>query len=123
VSVLYANVRLSILNGILHTTPRGYRANDARLLIGWIQWRLENVDAAISAWCDVTSEPADEYIELAASLRAILRMPVGADVCTTRTMGVPEMSAVEKWLQRERGRLWEFQYRRISEFGYSLSSF
>ena len=35
----YDNVRLRILNGIVSTTPRGYRANDARFLIGSVHWR------------------------------------------------------------------------------------
>src|SRR5689334_1661528 len=42
----YARVRLGILDGILRTTPNGYRASDARFLIGAILWRQgRSVDA------------------------------------------------------------------------------
>jgi hypothetical protein len=45
----YDKVRLGILTGILRTTPRGYRVNDARFLIGSIYWREGSVGDALRA--------------------------------------------------------------------------
>lgn len=124
VGAAYDGVRLAILGGVLKTTPAGFRANDARALIGGIHWRAGNSVAALDAWCALEPlSPDDEYQELIEALIVTLRVPAGTDVCTTRELGIGESVAVERVLRRERGRLWEFQYRRLLQFGYSLDSF
>src|SRR5262249_37427441 len=64
----YDKVRLGILTGILRTTPRGYRANDARFLIGSIYWRQGSVGDALRAWRGMTVDPADEHAAAIARL-------------------------------------------------------
>ncbi len=46
----YDGVRLMILRSILRTTPQEYRENDARFLIGAIEWKAGDRDAAIRTW-------------------------------------------------------------------------
>jgi hypothetical protein len=123
VTLAYARVRLIVLEGVLGTTPDGYRANDARVLIGAIHWRTFDEGAALDAWCAIAPHPADEYVEAVGDFVKLLRVPAGADICTTRRLSREDKIAIDRLLQRERWRLWDFQYRRLKTFGYALDMF
>jgi hypothetical protein len=50
----YDRFRLAILTGILRTTPCGYRASDARCIIGAIYWEQRKTADALQSWRDMT---------------------------------------------------------------------
>src|SRR5207248_2599690 len=61
IAAYYAKARLGILTGILRTTPHGYRASDARFLIGTIHWREGSLGDALRAWRAMAVDPTDAY--------------------------------------------------------------
>lgn len=119
----YDKVRLSILQGILRTTPQGYRANDARFLIGAIHWRQQNVERALESWREMTTADRDDsYVvagsQIVAALRG-LRMDRGS-----RTVIDPLLRReIDRILKNEQGRWVMFSYDRLRQFGYRFDSF
>jgi len=113
----YERVRLAILNGILRTTPNGYRASDARFLIGAINWRQGNRAAALAAWRDVRVEPGDSYItansQIAATLRAAAADPHDANLARQ----------IHRILRNEQGRWVDLSYDRLKRFGYRFDTY
>lgn len=55
----YDGVRLDILESILLTTPGGYRAGDARFLMGAIYWKQGKAASARRVWKELTVDPDD----------------------------------------------------------------
>jgi hypothetical protein len=113
----YDNVRLAILNGILQTTPMGYRANDARFLVGAIYWRSGHVDEALSAWRDMTVDASDRYAVASGDILAVLRTYSQTDATVSLARHV---NAV---LDQEHGRWLTFSYERLKKFGYKFDTF
>jgi hypothetical protein len=108
----YDERRLAILQHILRTTPRAYRASDARFLAGEIYWRQGRRDDAFRMWGDMTPDPDNVYTDASAELLDALRggsQPSARDV---------------RWiLDRERGRWITFSMARLRRFGYQLNTF
>ena len=75
----YDKVRLAILAGILRTTPQGYRASDARFLIGTIYWEQGRAKEALESWRDVHIDPTDSYVTAYSEILSAIRAgaPVG----------------------------------------------
>src|SRR6185436_3771028 len=69
----YDGVRLAILESILLTTPRGYRAGDARFLIGSIYWKQGKIASARRVWKDIEVEPDDSYATASAEIVAAMQ--------------------------------------------------
>ena len=112
----YDNVRLRILNGIVTTTPRGYRANDARFLIGGVHWRAGKTADAVRAWREMTIDPTDSYVALYSDLLGTLRL---ADASGQKLDRV----RVSNLVSAARGRWIDFSYTRLRQFGYRFESF
>ena len=116
-TLYYERVRLAILKGILQTTPNGYRANDARFLIGAINWRQGNRAAALAAWHDLGVEPGDSYItansQIAATLRAAAADPNDANLARQ----------INRILRNEQGRWVDLSYDRLKRFGYRFDTY
>ncbi|HEY2904439.1 MAG TPA: hypothetical protein VGJ29_00965 [Vicinamibacterales bacterium] len=113
----YDRVRLAILNGILQTTPMGYRANDARFIIGTIYWRSGRVDEALAAWGEMTVDPSSRYATVSSDILAALRgySPADATVKLARHINAA--------LDLEHGRWLTFSYERLAKFGYKFDTF
>lgn len=113
----YDGVRLAILEGILRTTPGGYRSNDARFLMGAIYWRQGRSADAIGSWRGITLDPADSFAAANAQLIAALHT---IDTSRAPAEAVRQISRV---LKNEQGRWIDFSYARLKRFGYRFDSY
>ena len=107
----YDDVRLSILTGILRTTPHEYRAGDARFLIGAIYWDQGRVADAIKTWRDLRVDPEDFY---GAASSQILEAIEGQNVNARR---------INRILDGEHGRWVSLSFDRLRQFGYRFDMF
>jgi len=121
VRAFYDSVRLSILSGIVRTSPNGYRASDARFLIGSIYWKAYQHDAAVRAWREMTIDRTDSYLVSYSAILIALRtaVPSGANgalpAATRRT--------IDGVLDGERSRWLSSSYDRLHQFGYRFDTF
>ena len=111
VSAYYDRVRLEILSGILRTTPEGYRANDARFLIGTIQWRQQRRKEALESWRGLTAATDDTHAAAIAQIREALRP------------SVPASRNIELILRNQQGRWLAFSDDRLRRFGYRFDTY
>ena len=102
----YDRGRLAILMGIARTSPRGYRANDAKFLIGSILWRQDNRTAALRTWRELT-EPADDTYAIAISQ---VRAAVAASSPDARNINYILKNVQGRWLANADDRLRRFGY-------------
>jgi hypothetical protein len=112
----YDNVRLRILNGIVSTTPRGYRANDARFLIGGVHWRAGKTADAVRVWREMSIDPTDSDVALYSELLGAIQSDAASGQKLDRIRVINVVSA-------ERGRWIDFSYTRLRQFGYRFESF
>jgi hypothetical protein len=109
----YDNVRLAILEAIVRSTRDGYRADDARFLIGAIHWRRGDRLEALTWWQDMTDgDPTDSYAAARARLLQIIRAPDGVDA-----------REVDRVLRGVYGEWLMFSIDRLGRFGYRLDSY
>jgi hypothetical protein len=110
----YDEVRLAILGSILLTTPAGYRAGDARFLIGAIYWKQGKAASARRIWKEISADPDDRYViastEIAAAMRAAEERGLDA-------------RRINRILEYEHGRWVSFSFDRLWEFGYRFDTF
>jgi hypothetical protein len=121
----YDKVRLGILTGILRTTPRGYRVNDARFLIGQIYWRQGSTGDALRAWRGMTIDATDAYtVSIGRILNAIATETASdrgnLDTAETVRRLALQINAV---LRAEHGRWIMFSLDRLHQFGFRFDSF
>ena len=107
----YDDIRLSILTGIVRTTPHGYRAGDARFLIGAIYWGQGRAGDAVEAWREMRVSPEDFY---GAASSQILE-----------AIGEPSLNArrITRILEGEHGRWVTSSFDRLRQFGYRFDMF
>lgn len=105
----YDDLRLTVLNGILRTTPDGYRSADARYLIGSIRWKRHEFDGAINVWSGMIIDPADAYAASASAIQAALPQP--------------NWLAVDQILYNDQARWLSFSYTRLKQFGYQFDTY
>jgi hypothetical protein len=114
----YDSVRLAILDGIVRTTPDGYRANDARFLIGAIHWGQGKRTDALHAWQQVREVPGDSYGKASAEVAAMVR------TATARQWRDHELGReVDRILKIEHGRWWDLSYDRLKRFGFKFDTY
>ena len=111
--MFYDRIRVTILSSIIATTPNGYRASDARFLIGGIYWRQGRVDEAVRWWRDMTVDPEDGYVmSYAPVLDAVRRAgPNGEGI---------DRGVINTALDDERRKWVDFWETRLKQFGYSF---
>lgn len=116
----YDRVRLTILQTILDGTPDGYRAADARFLMGAILWKRGQVVDAEKIWRAMqvdTSDPGDSYAEAATRILTELRM------WDAPQNGNADAQRIDRILSAEQG-LWLVRsYERLRKFGYRFNTF
>jgi hypothetical protein len=108
----YERLRLRILSTILESTPDGYRASDARFLIGEIYFNQNDVPAAMRAWRDITPSIDDSYLEAYSEILDVMAAPRGGSV-----------AEIHRILGGERRRWLEFSRIRLRQFGYEFNTF
>jgi len=121
----YDNVRLGILTGILRTTPHGYRANDARFLIGQIYVRQGSIGDALRTWRVMTIEPTDAYADSIAPILNAIATETTVDRGSVDTAETTRRLALQfnAILRAEHGRWIMFSLDRLHQFGYRFDSF
>jgi hypothetical protein len=107
----YEKARLAILDGIVRTTPGGYRASDARFLMGAIHWRQNNVDEAVRAWRQMTPDRTDSHFIVSSQIVAALHS------------GRPLDREIDRILKNDHGRWLSFSDDRLRRFGHRFDTF
>ena len=121
----YNRVRLDILTGLLRTTPQGYRANDARFLIGAIYWREDSFGDALRMWRAMRVAPEDAYATSIVRILDAIAAETGGDRSskdsrdTTRRLTL-QINAI---LRAEQGRWIMFSMDRLRQFGFHFDTF
>jgi hypothetical protein len=113
----YDAARLAILTGILRTTPNGYRASDARFLIGTIYWRQQKPSDALVAWRDMTIDPSDRFVTAYSSIVTAIRDAAGPH---GQNLDARQIRLI---LEYEHGRWVSLASDRLRHFGYRFDSF
>jgi hypothetical protein len=113
----YDNVRLTILTGILRTTPNGYRASDTRFLIGAIYWKQGRATDAVRAWSEMTINPEDGYVTACSDILAAIGAPAGL---TGQNVNARRINRI---LDAEHGRWISLSFDRLRQFGYRFDTF
>jgi hypothetical protein len=113
----YDRARLAILTGILRTTPNGYRASDARFLIGTIYWRQQKPSDALAAWRDMTIDPSDRFVTAYSSIVTAIRDAAGPHGQNL------DARQIRRILEYEHGRWVSLASDRLRHFGYRFDSF
>jgi hypothetical protein len=121
----YDRVRLDILSGILQNTPKGYRAADARFLIGSIHWHAGNVGDALRAWRAMVVDPTDAYAVSARRILDAIQVETGGDRASSDTRETTRRLSVQidAILRAERGRWIMFSIDRLRQFGFHFDTF
>jgi hypothetical protein len=109
----YERARLELLTRVLATTPNGYRANDARFLIGSILWKQLKRDEALRAWRGLAARAdADAgYAMAIGQLRTALASPR------------PDTRDIDHILRNQQSRWLAASDDRLRHFGYSADSY
>jgi len=110
----YDGVRIAVLETIVLTTPRGYRAGDARFLIGSIYWKQGKVASARRVWRQIEVAPDDNYAIAATEIVAAMR--------AAEERGI-DQRRVNRILEYEHGRWVSFSFDRLWQFGYRFDTF
>lgn len=112
IEAFYARSRLSILSRILQTTPDGYRADDARFLMGEILWNEGRTADALGMWRAMKARPSEaSYAVVIAQLRAAVQaMP-------------PDERNIRFILRNQQGRWASFADDRLRRFGYRVDAY
>jgi hypothetical protein len=116
-TAFYGTVRLDILTGILRTTPQGYRAADARFLMGSVYWKEGRVGDALQAWRDMTVNPGDTYATASADTLLAISRPV--DPSDPKALA----ARIDRILALEYGRWRSFSATRLRQFGYHFDTY
>jgi hypothetical protein len=108
----YRRGRIALLTRILVTTPNGYRADDARFLIGEILWNQARRDEALRVWSELTGTEADgAYATAIAQLRVAI------------APGKPDARNIRFILSNQDGRWRSFSNDRLRRFGYRADTY
>jgi hypothetical protein len=108
----YEDQRLRILRAVLESTPGGYRAGDARFLIGQIQFGRQQYAAAVETWSGIVPDATDNYYPVYSAIQAALD--------EEGDRGFPRIAAA---LGGEYLRWREFSRERLRAFGYEFNTF
>jgi len=110
----YDSVRLALLESILLTTPGGYRAGDARFLMGAILWRQGRAASARRIWKALIVDPGNRYAVASTEIVAAMRAAEEQGLDARR---------INRILEYEQGRWVSFSFDRLWQFGYRFDTF
>lgn len=115
----YDDQRLNLLGTVLRQTPAGYRAGDARFVIGKIHWTRGNRGAAIREWRQMSMATDDAFVATYARIvQALERLPAAVKDPDPATI-----ANIEAALDAERRQWAAFQYDRLRQFGHGAYTF
>jgi hypothetical protein len=119
----YDTVRLAILNGIVRASPNGYRAGDARFLIGAIHWRHRRTDEALKWWGDASLTQSDNHVVASGQIAAAVRAAAARQRRDAAIYDPPLRREIDRILKNHQGRWVSFSYDRLRRFGYRFDTF
>ena len=123
INVFYEKTRLAILRAIVETTPNGYRAGDARFLIGAIHWRQRHPAEAMRWWRQLAGGAADARLPGTAQMALVFAGPARRADNPAALRDPVLLRDIERVLNNEHGRWVSFSYDRLLRFGYRFDSF
>ncbi len=112
IEAFYDRGRLSILTRIVETTPNGYRADDARFLMGEILWKEGRPDDALRVWRAMTAGPFGATYAIAI-----------AQLRTAVQTAKPDARNIRFILSNQQGRWIAFAGERLQRFGYRVDTY
>jgi len=119
VALYYDDQRLNLLRTVLRQTPAGYRAGDARFVIGKIHWARGDRGAAIREWRQMSMATDDVFVATYARIvQALERLPAAA-----KDPDPPTIAKIQAALDAERQQWAAFQYDRLRQFGHGAYTF
>ena len=107
----YDEVRVGILQQLIRTTPQGYRANDARFLMGEIWWQQGRRTEALETWGEGTPDANDEYFIVYSDVRTNL----GADTVSRTRIDAALNEQTRRWTRAS--------FERLRHFGFRFDTF
>ena len=119
IRLFYDRVRVAILTGIVTTAPQGYRASDARFLIGSIYWRQARADEAVRWWRDMTVDPLAMETGSARAIAQVLEAVRRAGPNGERI----DRGAINAALDEEQRGWVAFWETRLKQFGYAFDTY
>jgi hypothetical protein len=119
----YDTVRLAILNGIVRTSPNGYRAGDARFLIGAIHWRHRRPEEALRWWRDAALTQSDNHVIASGQIAAALRIAAARQGRDAPAADPILRREIDRILKNHQGRWVSLSYDRLRRFGYRFDTF
>jgi hypothetical protein len=114
IRLYFDEARLSILTNIIATTPGGYRASDAQVLVGSIDWKQGRTDDAVDVWNRMTIDRDGVHARMANEILDAIR---GRDV---RQL---DIRSVNRALEGDRSRWVSTSYERLRQFGYHFNTY
>jgi hypothetical protein len=115
----YEDQRLNLLATVLRQTPAGYRAGDARFVIGKLHWARGDRRAAIREWRQIRVAPDDAFVATCSRIvQALQLLPAADDDPDPSTV-----ASIEAALDAERQQWAAFQYDRLRQFGHGAYTF
>jgi hypothetical protein len=107
----YDEVRISILEHVIRTTPQDYRVNDARFLKGDIWWQQGRRTEAVEVWREITPDANDEYFIVYSALRTHL----AADTISRTGIDAALNDQTRRWTHAS--------FERLRHFGFRFDTF
>jgi hypothetical protein len=115
----YEDRRLDLLATVLRQTPAGYRAGDARFVMGKIHWSRGDRRVAIREWRQMQVVANDAFAATSARIaQALERLPAGVE-----EPDPPTVAGIEAVLAAERQAWATFEYDRLRQFGHGPYTF
>jgi hypothetical protein len=114
IRLYFDEARLSILTNIIATTPRGYRAGDAQVIVGSIYWRQGRTDDAVDVWKRMTVDREGVHARMASEILDAIR---GRDV---RQL---DIRSVNRAIDGDQSRWVSTSYERLRQFGFHFNTY
>ena len=115
----YEDERLNLLGSVLRQTPAGYRAGDARFVIGKLHWARGDRRAAIREWRKIALAADDAFVATYTRIvHALERLPAADEEPDPATV-----ASIESALDAERQQWAAFHYDRLRQFGHGAYTF
>ena len=123
ITLHFEGVRLAILDEILRTTPRGYRAGDALFLKGTIYWRQKRVRDALQSWRSIAVDANDSHVHAYSPILLLLQKHGGARSGGDAGPHLALSQEINQVLKNVQGRWFAFSYDRLQQFGFRVDTF
>ena len=123
IALHYEAVRLAILDEILRTTPRGYRAGDALFLKGTIYWRQKRVRDALQSWRSIAVDANDSHVHAYSPILLLLQKHAAERTGGHAGPHLALSQEINQVLKNAQGRWFSQSYDRLQRFGFRVDTY